>query len=181
MLITIESLFQYLKQPDCEALDISVTEKLKHLIKLLLIGFGASFLLGILISVIAQLGLFEVDSHAITKLLKEKSKLMVFFLAVVAAPVIEELFFRAPIVLFCGHKHFKYIFYSFAIIFGGIHLSNYDISTTILILAPILIAPQIVLGLILGYTRIKLGLLYSILFHMLFNGFLVTPSLLFMV
>ncbi len=180
MLIVFNSLLQYLKNPNCERLEISLSEKLKTLTKLLLISFIISFSLGILISILGHLGVFEVDSHAITKLLEKKSKMVVFLMAVIAAPVLEELFFRAPLTLFCDHKQFKYIFYGFAIFFGFIHISNYEMSTAILIASPILIAPQIALGLILGYTRVKLGLVYAILLHMLFNGLLIVPSLLFL-
>lgn len=180
MLITTNALIQYLKKPTCETLLISANEKIHLLTRLLLISLILSFSLGMLIAVLEYFGFFEMDSHAISKLLDEKPKVVVFLLAVVAAPIFEELIFRAPLTLFCHFKHFKYIFYGFAIVFGVIHLSNYEVSATILILSPILIAPQITLGLILGYTRIKLGLLYSILLHMFFNGILIVPSLLFM-
>ncbi|AUC81954.1 CPBP family intramembrane glutamic endopeptidase [Lacinutrix sp. Bg11-31] len=180
MQTTLNELVNYIKEPNCETLQISVLEKLKALSKLLLIAFGTSFTLGVLISILAQFGFIEMDSHAISKLLNEKPKTVIFLMAVIAAPIFEELFFRAPLTLFCNKKYFKYIYYGFALLFGIIHITNYEISTTILIISPILISPQITLGLILGYTRIKLGFIYAILFHMLFNGILIVPSLLFM-
>ncbi len=180
MQIAFNALIQYLKNPTCETLKISVNDKLKILTKLLFIALIISFTLGILIHFLEHFGLFKMDSHAITKLLNEKPKIIVFLMAVFVAPILEELFFRAPIVLFCHNKQFKYLFYGFAIVFGFIHIANYEISSTILLLSPLLISPQIALGLILGYTRVKLGLLYAILLHMVFNGLLISPSLIVM-
>jgi membrane protease YdiL (CAAX protease family) len=100
-------------------------------------------------------------------------------MAAVLAPIIEECIFRAPLFLFRKYtKGFKYVFYIIVLIFGFIHLSNFKISTTILIVSPLLVAPQIIAGLLLGYIRVRLGLLYSILLHALFNGLAIIPSLL---
>ncbi len=68
-------------------------------------------------------------------------------------------------------SNFKYFFYGTALIFGLVHASNFTGNIyLILIFSPILGGPQIVLGLILGYIRMKNGLVYSILFHMLINS-----------
>ncbi len=180
MFTVIYSLIQYIKAPNCAPLQVSKNEKFVKLIQLLFISLIVSFALGLLISILATTGAIDIDSHAITKLLAKKSKTTVFLMAVIAAPILEELLFRAPINLFCDFKYFKFIFYGFALTFGFMHIVNYEISTTILLLSPILIAPQIALGLILGYTRIKLGLIYAIILHMLFNSLLIIPNLLFM-
>jgi len=80
---------------------------------------------------------------------------------------------RITIEKFISSK-FQYFFYTTAIIFGILHSTNFS-GNTYLILAfmPILGAPQIVLGVILGYVRMKHGLFYSILFHMLVNTLLI--------
>ena len=78
MLVILNALIQFIKNPNCEALQISPTEKIKTVTRLLLISFIISFSLGILISVLGHLGVFEVDSHAISKLLEEKSKIVHF-------------------------------------------------------------------------------------------------------
>jgi len=63
----------------------------------------------------------------------------------------------------------KSIFYFFIISFGFIHITNFPINTNTLIMTPIITLPQTFLGLMLGYTRLKYGIIYSILMHTLFN------------
>lgn len=68
-------------------------------------------------------------------------------------------------------SNFKYFFYASVLLFGLVHATNFKGNPwLILALAPILGSPQIVLGYILGFIRMKHGLFYSILFHMLINA-----------
>lgn len=110
------------------------------------------------------------------ELMKNMSKLNVFLIVVIAAPLSEELLFRAPIAFFHHKKYFKLIFYTFAIAFGLVHLSNFEITTNVLLLAPILVAPQIILGGYLGFIRVRFGLIWSILLHASYNAFFVLIS-----
>ena len=105
--------------------------------------------------------------------MKSMSKTVLFMVAVIAAPLLEELLFRAPITLFQNKKYFKIVFYTFALVFGFIHLSNFEITTNVLLLAPILVAPQIILGGYLGFIRVRFGLIWSILLHASYNAFFV--------
>lgn len=178
LLATYRHLIEFLKNPNCEPF-VSEDNKFEVLIRLLYLLLISAFTLGILIGILSHTGLFDLETHKLEQLFGEKPKLIIFLLAVIVAPVSEELIFRAPIPFFCNHKQFKYIFYGIALLFGFVHISNYELSTTILIFSPLLISPQIVAGLILGYTRVKLGLHYSIVLHMVFNGILISPSLLF--
>ncbi len=67
-------------------------------------------------------------------------------------------------------KHFKFFFYASSLGFGLVHATNFTGHPwLILALSPILAGPQIVLGFLLGYIRMKNGLVYSILLHMLVN------------
>lgn len=69
-------------------------------------------------------------------------------------------------------KYFKYLYFLSALIFGLVHLFNIDhFSIVTLVVSPILILPQFVSGLFLGYIRMKFGIFYSILFHSLMNLF----------
>lgn len=71
--------------------------------------------------------------------------------------------------------HFGWVFYGSALLFGAIHLYNYDLGSPDaleLTLAPLLIAPQIVGGLVLGYVRVRLGFWYAVANHAAFNGIL---------
>lgn len=74
-------------------------------------------------------------------------------------------------------NHFRIIFYSSAILFGLVHMLNYtDIQSGGAIL-PLLIIPQTIIGIILGYTRLQYGFKYGILLHGLYNASLLIPAL----
>ena len=66
-------------------------------------------------------------------------------------------------------KTYPFLFFYTAIVFGLIHLTNYDDLTISDPSFVFYIASQALGGLSLGYLRIKYGLIYSILFHALFN------------
>ena len=75
-------------------------------------------------------------------------------------------------------KNFKYIFYFLALSFGLLHISNYRYSeNTQYLIAPILVLPQIAMGLVLSFTRVyyKKGFLIGIFTHILTN--LITISI----
>jgi len=181
MLTTYTSIIQFLKTPHCgrEEHD-TVSQKLKIVLHTLIIALIIVTCISMLIAVIEHFKLVDMDKHANKELFDKFPPLVVGFLVVILAPLLEELIFRAPITLFCSYsKAFKYIFYAFALAFGYIHLFNFELTTNVVLLSPILVAPQIILGFLLGYLRIKLGLIYSILLHALFNGVLMIPILLF--
>ncbi len=65
---------------------------------------------------------------------------------------------------------FKWYFYIIAISFGLFHITNYDELEGLLLFAgPIFVLPQIFMGFILGYMRMKFGFKIVILFHLLVN------------
>lgn len=68
-------------------------------------------------------------------------------------------------------KNIKNIFYLTSILFGLFHTMNFTGNIWLIITFSIfLCGPQIVAGLILGYIRLKYGLVYAIIFHMLINS-----------
>ena len=73
--------------------------------------------------------------------------------------------------------HFKSMFYFSTILFAAVHLSNYKNISHIWMLAPLLVIPQFVIGLNLGYVRMHYGLKWSILQHMIYNGIIISPVL----
>ncbi|MEM1120124.1 MAG: CPBP family intramembrane glutamic endopeptidase [Bacteroidota bacterium] len=151
---------------------------------------GLDFLLMIpLLGVVGLTGV-EEGEHELINLLDQP--LVLFFMAVVLAPIFEELFFRFPIgrwwekfglhpadsaLARWWQHHFKRIFWVFTIVFAAIHFSNFT-TTVPIYLAPILVLPQLVLGVILGYIRIGWSTRYSMLFHAIHNGIPVTLLLL---
>lgn len=77
---------------------------------------------------------------------------------------------RPPAAIFA--RHFRWIFYLGALAFAAIHLLNYDGGAS-----AILIVPQLIAGLIFGYSRIINGLWSSILLHVLHNGVFLALAL----
>lgn len=66
-------------------------------------------------------------------------------------------------------KRFTYIFYFMAILFALIHISNFGNLGQIWFIVPILILPQLIGALMLGYIRMRWGLKYAILSHIANN------------
>jgi hypothetical protein len=70
-------------------------------------------------------------------------------------------------------KWYRPVFYFSVISFGFMHISNFDIRLSTLLLTPILTLPQISLGFLLGYIRLKYGVGYSMLLHGGYNFFIL--------
>lgn len=68
--------------------------------------------------------------------------------------------------------YYPIIFYGSALIFGLVHISNYEHDGFIILLP--LIITQFLTGLVLGYTRVRYGLSAAIIFHALHNGLLIS-------
>ncbi len=65
------------------------------------------------------------------------------------------------------------IFYLSAILFGAIHIGNYN--SRVWALMPLLVLPQCVLGLLLGFVRVRYGLGWAIFTHAFHNGCVMAP------
>ncbi|WP_299822368.1 CPBP family intramembrane glutamic endopeptidase [uncultured Pontibacter sp.] len=77
-------------------------------------------------------------------------------------------------------KAYRVVFYGVAIVFGLIHITNFEYSTAILLLAPLLVAPQVIGGLFMGYMRVKYGFFWGYFLHAAHNLFFIGLGLLFM-
>ena len=75
-------------------------------------------------------------------------------------------------------KNFQIIFYSLALLFGSVHLFNFLNLGEIWYLAIILVMPQLLLGLVLGYVRMFYGIVWAVLFHFLHNAIISFPIIL---
>ena len=170
---TLKELFNFFKNPTLEKdLNTNFLYRLKKFFTIFFVCLITSFFLTIFISIIEKTGLVNTENHSVESLYKRATPFYFFMYAVIFAPLIEEAIFRAPLTLFKQNNYYKIIFYLFATAFGLIHIINYEISLNILLFAPILIAPQMFIGLYLGFIRIKFGLLWSIALHSTYNGFL---------
>lgn len=69
-------------------------------------------------------------------------------------------------------NHFGLVFYAFTILFALMHLLNYYGLSLPHYLLPLLVLPQLIGGIFLGYTRLRLGLAWAIGQHM-FNNALI--------
>ncbi|CAM1347433.1 CPBP family intramembrane glutamic endopeptidase [Tenacibaculum insulae] len=171
---TFNELVCYLKNPVSQKdANTNNSYRFNKFLHLLVISIITGIAITPLFALIEHLNL--VDQHAMEELMKTKSKWYIAIFAIVAAPLFEELIFRAPITLL-KEKSFKKGFYLFAIAFGLIHITNFKISTNVILLAPILVAPQTILGGYLGFIRVRFGLQWSILLHASYNAFFVLLS-----
>lgn len=179
MIETFNNLIIYLKNPDFEEdTNTSFKYRLRIFFHFLLICILTSLFLTPLLGLIQVSGLVDMQKHKVTELLKQLTPGTMFLLAAVIAPIFEELIFRAPLTIpfFKKKNIFKLVFYTFAILFGFVHLSNFKITTNIILLSPLLVLPQIILGSYLGCIRIKFGLLWSILLHATYNSIFILIS-----
>lgn len=74
-------------------------------------------------------------------------------------------------------KRYGLFFYLTVVLFGLMHIFNYSgITMQNVIFTVLLVMPQLLMGVVLGYVRVSYGLAYSIFFHAIFNS----PALLFL-
>ncbi|MEG3659717.1 CPBP family intramembrane glutamic endopeptidase [Arenibacter palladensis] len=176
----LAKVWKFTKAPAYKSLD-HVPTLLKLRIVVVLLQWG--IIIGVTVGIINQwlIGLLKMDlgEHAIEKFLESYSVVTLFLMAVVIAPAIEEILFRGPLIWFKNKIYFKYIFYASVLLFAAVHLNNFEMSEQVFYMAPVLVAPQLILGIFLGYVRVKLGLLWSICLHSLYNGILITPILVY--
>src|SRR5690606_19311102 len=67
-------------------------------------------------------------------------------------------------------RYFPWVFHLAALSFAAVHLYNFNLHQTPLWLLPLLVLPQWLTGLVLGWLRIKRGIGASMLLHGLFNS-----------
>jgi len=208
IVMTFHALWRFIKKP------IELSED-KASLQLKIGTCGALFLIQIppllvlmaLVGGLEQLGLWDEDMHSLQKIFQEMEPVLIFFFAVIMAPLLEEVMFRLILrfrsnflILWSIHigvalqlgqkrsllktarkvwdKFYDWVFYLMTMAFGLMHIMNFEPSLNIYLLAPILVAPQILIGINLGYLRVRFGLIWSILFHAFYNGVLMSIALL---
>jgi membrane protease YdiL (CAAX protease family) len=146
---------------------------------LLLYSILFSFVFGLLLARLEEGFALDFGPHAVDTFLSKYPPLFLLLVAVFLAPMTEELFFRGPLIFFKGYRSFPFMFYLTTLGFGFVHLANFPINKTILLLSPLLVAPQLSAGLFLGFIRVRFGLLWSIGLHACYNFILIGPALAF--
>jgi hypothetical protein len=101
------------------------------------------------------------------------------FITVLALIVVFTPTYFSKISTYLKSKYGWY-FYFIALLFGFYHLINYRFTIQVLFFAPLLVLPQIVAGLLLGYIRIRFGFIWGILLHAIHNLLFILPVYLMM-
>jgi Type II CAAX prenyl endopeptidase Rce1-like len=95
--------------------------------------------------------------------------------ALLVASVVLVLMRTEPVKRFTSRiwlGHFRSVVYTSCFAFGLFHLSNYRFSSftaETLLLAPLLVLPQIISGFIFGFARMRLGMIWCIVLHAAMN------------
>jgi membrane protease YdiL (CAAX protease family) len=172
----LKEVWSFYKNP--KYLKSTTDNKTRIFITITAITIGFSLALGLVMGGISALVGFDNENHAVIEMFEQYSPVFIFFIAVIIAPVLEELFFRAPLGFFKKSKYFKYALYISVVLFGLIHISNFENIEGYYWLVPILVAPQLFAGAFLGFTRVKLGLGWAMLLHATHNLILLGPFIL---
>lgn len=147
------------------------------------------------------IGFTYLIHHYVVKLevpLSDWNLYLMITISVIVFPVIEEFIFRFPLRFKRNYlarivnwiskgwlrenwnSIFKYFLYLMIFLFGIVHLGNYDnIEPIFFLLSPLIIGSQLIGGAILSYCRIKLGFIWAIVQHGLYNFALIAFVVLF--
>ena len=90
---------------------------------------------------------------------------------VVAGAVVAAAPLRRAVVRFWAER-FPVVFFGSAVVFGLVHATNWHFNRPALafLMLPLLVLPQGLIGVVLGYTRVRMGLRGSVLLHATYNG-----------
>lgn len=197
----------FLRNPvNLPAEDQTVKHKISRLFSVLAMEIPIVAAIGAMIYGIGEIGLLDTDTHKIGVLFQKMPLWKFILFGVVVNPFIEELIFRLylrfnpkglsgysllsasaigkrmmkKIEAYLTHlwlNKFHLVFFSSALLFAIFHLSNYQFSITVLLLSPLLVAPQFITGLFLGYLRIKYSWMLGYFMHAIHNAFFISSSL----
>ncbi len=149
--------------------ELAKKDKLQHIIRHFLpICIMAAFLIGMLTYVLEKAKLFDAVIS------RDYDFWTLLFAAVLLAPPVEELIFRGFLGPLRRKSYFRWLYYVSSLVFGFVHLVNYENGSSLLPFFLILTGPQIFIGLLLGYIRIVYGFKYAVLLHAVYNLFVIS-------
>ena len=176
MKMGIEELLLFLRDPAYQPdADQTWKHRFRSLTGLLVLALGIGFILAFFLGALDALTPWDSGQHVFEELLERFSVFQILLLGTLIAPVIEELVFRGPLWFFRKSTYFKWGFWIFTLLFALVHLSNYQGMQGLWYLAPLLVSPQLSLGIILGFVRVKFGLPLAMAFHATYNAILLGP------
>lgn len=204
---TYKELFLFLRKPVDKPHDNQTfKKKFLTLFAIFALGFILSFVFVILLGVLSKYGFIPSEDHKLAEFLNSMSKVQIIALTVIIVPIIEELIFRLYLryknnyllQLFMSlfyilgtkrknriekrikkiwYKKYAYVFYFSAILFGFVHILNFKSAKSLLLFLPIITAPQIVVGILAGYLRVRFNLVLGIFLHAIHNMVFILPFL----
>ena len=198
-------LFIFLKKPvDAPTNNRPIASKAKRLFTILLLDISLMAICLLLLKIIESTGLYSTNDNKLNELLKTMPAAVFAILGVLIIPFTEEVIFRLYLryntnyllrflvslsfvagkknkvrveawVKKIWHQQYRYIFYLAALLFGFIHIFNYEYDLKMLILFPLITIPQIVGGILLGYLRVRFNLIWGFFLHALHNAIFLLP------
>lgn len=178
-------LISFIRKPNDIQIKTAPRQKLLLIFNLLIIEIIFSLIFVFPANYIAEKFITVKETEAF----KNLTLFDALFLVVFLAPLLEELIFRYSLrynKLFSGFinrekwdRIFPFLVYVFSIVFGFVHLDNYvNDSPLFYALSPLIIISQLSGGLMLSYIRVRLNLVYSFLYHAVWNGLfaIIIPS-----
>jgi len=174
---TFLNLFNYLKNPILEKdTNQDLNYRFKIFFHILLISILTGIIITPIFALFEEMNWIDMENHKVEELFAGMNKFVIILIGAIIVPAFEELLFRGPITAFKTAKSFKIGFYILTLIFGFIHITNFDLTSTVLLLSPILVLPQLLVGGYFGYIRVRFGLQWSILLHGCYNCFFLLLS-----
>lgn len=164
------SIWQYMKSPTPIQKNSS-----PFVAKLKLFGIVLAYtlLFGLLLEyglhIFHYTGVLDFKNHATYRVIERYPLWQILWILILLSPLLEEFFFRWPLRFFTKNPFYSYACYWLLLFFALYHLANFEINAKIFLLAPILIAPQLVLGTFLTYIRVHLNIWWSVALHGLYN------------
>ncbi|WP_294226725.1 CPBP family intramembrane glutamic endopeptidase [uncultured Chryseobacterium sp.] len=169
-------LWHFIQKPNDDQIHISPKNRFLLIFNLLLIEVILHFIIVFPCNYLVENVITVQETYPLSNL----TLLNLFLLAVITAPLLEEILFRYSLryhQLFSRfisrekwNRIFPYLVYFSAVAFGFVHLGNYvNDSWKFYALSPLIIISQLSGGFILSYIRIRLNILYSLLYHALWN------------
>jgi hypothetical protein len=191
----LENYLQFLKKPNPNPNHhkIKTRDKWKTLLAFVLIDAILITPAVLVIILIQEFSNLDINNHRVSDLVNDFGLIGLIILGGLIGPIIEEIIFRLPLnykrnylfkwvgkvigrekVKNFWFKNYTIFFYLFIVAFGLVHITNYkDESLGIILIAPILILPQIIGGTIISYLRMNIGFIWGFLEHAIFNSILM--------
>ena len=172
----LKKVLRFLKNPIYQQYSYPKKLRWKVFKNLLCLDLLLAITLAILTRLLLAIFDIEIGNNRLTKIEELYSPLMFVFIIVAFAPILEELLFRWPLVFLKKSSYFSMARYASIFFFGIAHIINYENFQKNLWISLLLVLPQSIGGVFLSFIRVRMGIVYSILFHATFNGILTIPS-----